>query len=84
MASIQLTSPLVEKQFKNAGACRAGFTILGICLIALAIVLLGAPAMHGWYGILALIVIFIGSFGPATLLVVLWFKYDRPQSVLPG
>jgi hypothetical protein len=78
MASIQLTSPLADKRFRHVGAGRAAFTMLGICLIALAIILLGAPAMHRWYGILALIVIFIGGFGPAILLVVLWFQDDRP------
>jgi hypothetical protein len=34
--------------------------------------------MHQWYGVLALIVIFIGSVVPTVLLVILWFRADRP------
>jgi len=84
MASIQLTSPLVDNEFNHAGSLRAGFTILGICFIAVAIVVLGEPAMHQWYGIAALIVILIGSIGPAVLLAVLWFQKGRPSTGLSG
>jgi hypothetical protein len=84
MASIQLTSPLVDKRYKYAGSWRAGFTMLGICLIAVAIILLGEPAMHRWYGILALIVIFIGSVAPAVLLTVLWFQGHKPPGGATG
>jgi hypothetical protein len=78
MASIQLTSPMVDDWYEYAGSLRAGLTMLGICVVAVAFILLGAPTMHQWYGILALIVIFIGSVVPAALLVWLWFQKHRP------
>ena len=78
MASIQLTTPLVDDRYIYAGSLRSGLTMLGICLVAVAIILLGEPAMHQWYGVLALIVIFIGSVVPTVLLVILWFRADRP------
>ena len=70
MASIQLTSPLVDNRYEYAGSVRASLTVLGICAAAAAIILLGEPAMHQWYGILALIAIFIGSVAPAVLLIM--------------
>jgi hypothetical protein len=84
MASIQLTSPLVDNRYKYAGALRAALTVLGICVAAAAVILLGEPTMHQWYGILALIAIFTGSVAPAVLLVILWFREDRPAGGATG
>jgi hypothetical protein len=80
MASIQLTSPLVNDWTNYAGLLRGALTMLGVCVVAVAIILLGAPAMHQWYGIAALIVIFIGSVAPAVLLSILLVRAYRSAS----
>jgi hypothetical protein len=80
MASIQLTTPLVSAWNRNAGLLRGAFTMLGVCTVAVAIILLGAPTMHQWYGIVALIVIFIGSVAPAVLVSVLLRRAYRSAS----
>jgi hypothetical protein len=80
MASIQLTSPLVDAWNSNAGLLRGALTMLGVCVVAVAIILLGAPTMHQWYGIVALIVIFIGSVAPAVLVSVLLRRAYRSAS----
>jgi hypothetical protein len=77
MASIQLTSRLFTS--KSVGEFRAFLTALGICVVAAALILLGEPAMHQWYGIAALIVLFIGSAVPAALMGILWCK-ERSNS----
>jgi hypothetical protein len=74
LASIQLTSPLIDERFAFAGPLRRALTTIGISVIGVAIILLGEPAMHEWYGITALIAVFTGSVGPASWLAVLWLR----------
>jgi MFS family permease len=75
MASIQLSiGPIYDKYAKTSRSLRGGFTLLGVCLVVVALFVLCAPLFQQWWSGLALIVLLIGGILPAFLTAYLWIQ----------
>ena len=75
MASIQLSiGPIYGKYAKTSRSLRGGLTLLGICLVTVALSVLCAPMFQQWWSGLALVVLLIGGILPAFLTSYLWIR----------
>jgi len=75
MASIQLSiGPIYDKYAKTSRSLRGGLTLIGICLVTVALSVLCAPMLQQWWSGLALVVLLIGGILPAFLTSYLWIR----------
>jgi hypothetical protein len=75
MASIQLSiGPIYDIHAKTSRSLRGGLTLLGVCLVTVALSVLCAPMFQQWWSGLALIVLLAGGILPAFLTAYLWIQ----------
>jgi hypothetical protein len=81
MASIGLmTVPIMKEWPRQSGDLRGLLSVLGICVVAVALFMLCLKAINQGWSLAVLIPLLIGSLAPAVISFVLWFKQKDAQA----